>query len=221
MLLHLVMLNAVRNDACSPKTAGRQLDSPKEQDARGVGQGDQQGVNMAQRRKTVQRVLILGIGNIIMSDDGVGAKVVQELQRDYRFPTGVDIVDGGTLGLALLPLFEGRSHVIMVDAVETGRQPGFCVRLAGDELPSALETKLSPHQMGLKDLLGAAQLLGGPLPELVLIGVQPKSLAVGAELTTEVHLQVETMKGAVLKELDRIGTHVEPVTKSTSFRWDQ
>lgn len=175
---------------------------------------------MGQVRKSVPRILILGIGNTIMSDDGVGAKVVQELQREYRFPTEVDVVDGGTLGLSLLPLLEGRSHVIVIDAVETGKQPGFCVRLVGEELPSALETKLSPHQMGLKDLLAAAQLLGHPLPELVLIGVQPKSLAVGAELTAEVHLQVETMKGAVLKELDRIGTQIEPVTKSVSFRRD-
>lgn len=176
---------------------------------------------MTQRGKSTSRVLILGIGNTIMSDDGVGAKVVQELQREYRFPTGVDVVDGGTQGLALLPLFEGKSHVIMVDAVETGKQPGFCVRLAGEEIPSVLETTLSPHQMGLKDLLGAARLMGHTLPELVLIGVQPKSLALGSELTAEVCLQVETMKGAVLKELDRIGTHVEPVSKSPSFRWDQ
>ncbi|BCO11159.1 Hydrogenase maturation protease [Citrifermentans bremense] len=176
---------------------------------------------MAQRGKCMPRVLVLGIGNTIMSDDGVGAKVVQELQREYRFPAGVDVVDGGTLGLALLPLLEGKSHVIMVDAVETGKQPGFCVRLVGEELPSALDTKLSPHQLGLKDLLGAAQLMGRTLPELVLVGVQPKSLALGSELSAEVNLQVETMKGAVLKELERIGAHVEPVSPPPSYRWDQ
>lgn len=167
------------------------------------------------------KILVLGIGNTIMSDDGVGAKVVQELQREFHFPSGVDVVDGGTLGLDLLPLFEGRSHVIMVDAVETGKRPGSCVRLTGAELPAALEAKLSPHQIGLKDLLGVAQLTGRALPELVLIGVQPKSIAVGSELTAEVNLQMETMKGAVLKELERIGAHVKPLAKSPLFRWDQ
>lgn len=176
---------------------------------------------MAQRRKSMPRVLVLGVGSTIMSDDGVGAIVVQELQREYRFPAGVDIIDGGTLGLALLPFLEGKSHVILVDAVETGRPPGFCVRLAGDELPCALDTKLSPHQMGLKDLLGAAQLIGNTLPELVLVGVQPKTLALGSELSAEVNLQVETMKGAVLKELERIGAHVEPLSPPPSYRWDQ
>lgn len=171
--------------------------------------------------KSSPRILVLGIGNTIMSDDGVGAKVVQELQREFHFPSGVDVVDGGTLGLDLLPLLEGRSHVIMVDAVETGKRPGSCVRLTGEELPAALEAKLSPHQIGLKDLLGVAQLTGHALPELVLIGVQPKSIALGSELTAEVNLQVETMKGAVLKELERIGAHVKPLAKFPPFRWDQ
>jgi len=150
-------------------------------------------------------VLVLGIGNTVMSDDGVGVKVVQSLQEQYRFPDHVELLDGGTLGLDLLPKLEGISRLIIVDAVETGSAPGTCVRLSGDELPIALETKLSPHQMGLKDLLAVARLLGHAPGEMVLIGVQPGSIEMSTELTPAVEAQVEAMKGAVLRELENFG----------------
>ena len=154
-------------------------------------------------------VLVLGIGNTVMSDDGVGVKVVQLLQNEYRFPDHVEVLDGGTLGLDLLPKLEGIDHLIMVDAVETGKEPGTCVRLSGEELPIALETKISPHQMGLKDLLAVARLLGHIPREMVLIGVQPGSIEMSTELTPAVEAQVEAMKAAVLRELEACGVHAE------------
>lgn len=164
-------------------------------------------------KNSTPKVLVLGVGNLVMGDDGVGIRVVQQLQREYCFPKEVEIVDGGTLGLDLLPVLEGRSHLIMVDAVETGKEPGTCVRLAGEELPIALETKISPHQMGLKDLLSVARLMGQAPGEMVLIGVQPGSIQMGTELTHEVSLQVESMKGAVLKELTGFGVRCRPVSR--------
>jgi hydrogenase maturation protease len=140
-----------------------------------------------------------------MSDDGVGVKVVQRLQREYRFPDSVEVLDGGTLGLDLLPKLEGIDHLIVVDAVETGQKPGSCVRLAGEELPIALETKVSPHQMGLKDLLSVAQLLGQSPAEMVLIGVQPGSIEMDTELTPEVEAVLDTLIDNVLAEIRNIG----------------
>lgn len=154
---------------------------------------------------TSPRVLVLGIGNLVMSDDGVGVKVVQHLQREYRFDENVEIMDGGTLGLDLLPKLEGIDHLIVVDAVETGRKPGTCVRLAGEELPIALETKVSAHQMGLKDLLSVARLLGHSPGEMVLIGVQPGSIEMDTELTPEVEVILPVLVGNVLNELEKIG----------------
>lgn len=151
-------------------------------------------------------VLVLGIGNLLMCDDGVGVRVVQELQRSYCFPGDVKVVDGGTLGLDLLPMLENVTHLILVDAVETGRKPGTLIRLSGAELPIALETKLSPHQMGLKDLLAVAELMGHSPREMVLIGVQPGSIHMEAELTAEVEARFEEMTAHVLLELERWGT---------------
>jgi hydrogenase maturation protease len=150
-------------------------------------------------------ILILGIGNLVMSDDGVGVRVVQRLMHEYRFPGYVDIMDGGTLGLDILPRLEGIERLIVVDAVETGQAPGTCVRLFGDEIPVALETKISPHQMGLKDLLSVAMLMGHAPREMVLVGVQPGSIEMGTELTCEVEAKVENMIDNVLDELHKWG----------------
>lgn len=150
-------------------------------------------------------VLVLGIGNLVMGDDGVGVLVAQRLQQGYRFADNVEIMDGGTLGLDLLPKLENITNLIMIDAVETGQKAGTCVRLCGRELPIALETKVSPHQMGLKDLLAVSELMGHSPKEMVLIGVQPGSIEMEIGLTAEVEAQLESLISNVLAELDNWG----------------
>jgi hydrogenase maturation protease len=155
-------------------------------------------------------VLVLGIGNLVMSDDGVGVMVAQRLQQGYRFPDNVEVIDGGTLGLDLLPKLENITNLIMIDAVETGQMAGTCVRLCGKELPIALETKLSPHQMGLKDLLAVSELMGHSPKEMVLIGVQPGSIEMEIGLTAAVESQLETLISNVLTELANWGISAIP-----------
>ncbi len=155
-------------------------------------------------------VLVLGIGNLIMSDDGVGVRVVQRLAAEFRFPPPVTVLDGGTLGLDLLPRLEGVERLLVVDAVETGDVPGTLVRMVGDEIPVALETKVSPHQMGLKDLLAVASLQGFAPREMVLWGVQPERLDLGMELSPAVADRVDYLVDAVLKELARWGAAALP-----------
>ena len=156
-------------------------------------------------------VLVLGVGNLVMSDDGVGVMVAQKLQQSYRFPDNVEILDGGTLGLDLLPKLENISNLILIDAVETGKKAGTCVRLSGQELPIALETKISPHQMGLKDLLAVSELMGHVPKEMVLIGVQPGSIEMEIGLTAEVEAQLDTLVSNVLIELENWGVSALPV----------
>lgn len=157
-------------------------------------------------------VLVLGIGNLVMGDDGVGVMVAQQLQQGYRFPDNVEIMDGGTLGLDLLPKLENITNLLMIDAVETGHMAGTCVRLCGQELPVALETKLSPHQMGLKDLLAVSALMGHSPQEMVLIGVQPGSIEMEVGLTAEVEAQFETLVSNVLAELAFWGVAATPAS---------
>jgi len=150
---------------------------------------------------TTPTVLVLGIGNLVMGDDGVGVRVVQKLQREYRLPEYVDVMDGGTLGLDILPRLEGIERLILIDAVETGKKPGTCIRLVGDEIPQALETRVSAHQMGIKDLLAVSRLTGHIPQEMVLVGVQPGSIGMDTELTPEVEAKVDVMLANVLNEL--------------------
>jgi len=156
-------------------------------------------------------VLVLGVGNIVMSDDGVGVMVAQKLQQSYRFPDNVEILDGGTLGLDLLPRLENKTHLILIDAVETGKKAGTCIRLYGQELPIALETKISPHQMGLKDLLAVSELMGHSPQEMVLIGIQPRSIEMEIGLTPEVEAQLGSLVTNVLTELENWGISATPV----------
>jgi hydrogenase maturation protease len=150
-------------------------------------------------------VLVLGIGNLVMSDDAIGVMVAQRIQKEYCFAENVEVMDGGTLGLDLLPKLENITNLIMIDAVETGKEAGTCVRLTGQELPIALQTKLSPHQMGLKDLLAVSELMGHSPKEMVLIGVQPGSIEMEIGLTTEVEAQLDFLIANVLSELANWG----------------
>jgi hydrogenase maturation protease len=156
-------------------------------------------------------ILVLGIGNLIMSDDGIGVRVVQLLAERYRYPAGVTILDGGTLGLDLLPKLEGVERLLVVDAVETGQPAGTLVRMAGEEVPIVLETKVSPHQMGLKDLLAVAMLQGFAPREMVLLGVQPALIELGTDLSEAVAARLETLADNVLAELAEWGVRPLPL----------
>lgn len=146
-----------------------------------------------------------------MTDDGVGVRVIQRLSEGYEFPPEVEVMDGGTLGLDLLAHLEGVDRLLIIDAVETGGPPGTVVRMAGEDIPIAFESKLSPHQMGLKDLLAVSLLQGVAPPEMVLLGVQPGNIELGTELTQPVEEQLETLVGKALHELEVWGIKAKPV----------
>jgi len=140
-----------------------------------------------------------------MNDDAAGVLVVQALAEKYEFPEELTLLDGGTLGLDILPYLEGVDRLLVVDAVETGDPPGTIIRMTGDDIPLALATKVSPHQMGLKDLLLVADLQGYAPGEMVLWGVQPGSIEMDIELSPEVAQSMETLQQRVLEELESWG----------------
>jgi hydrogenase maturation protease len=132
-------------------------------------------------------VLVLGVGNVLLSDDGIGVHAVRRLATDPSSETPqVRIVDGGTLGLELLPLVDDARALLLIDAVELGAPPGTVVLLRGEDLRDHLGGKMSAHQAGVGDLVAVARLLG-KLPERTsLVGVQPAALDVGLELSPPV-----------------------------------
>ena len=146
-----------------------------------------------------------------MNDDAAGVRVVQALVEKYNFPPDVKVMDGGTLGLDLLPHLEGVDRLLVIDAVETGAAAGTIVRLNGEDIPLALATKVSPHQMGLKDLLLVADLQGYSPPLMVLWGVQPESIEMDIEMSPAVAEAVPVLELKVLEELAGWGIHAERI----------
>ncbi len=140
---------------------------------------------------TARRGLILGIGNLLLQDEGVGVHVIQALARaagtpEGALPPGTETVDGGTLGLDLLPLLDGVDGLVLVDAAQLGREPGTVAVLRGDELARVLGGHISAHQVGVADLLGAARLAGALPGRVSLVAIQPAVVAPGLALTPEV-----------------------------------
>jgi hydrogenase maturation protease len=160
----------------------------------------------------VTDILVLGLGNILLGDEGVGVRVAEHLLDQFEFPEGVRVMDGGTLGLDLLPYVEDASRLLVVDAVQARQPPGTLLRLTRDEIPLFLDAAMvSPHQEGLHDLLAVAALKGCLPDEVVFWGVQIESLGVGLELSRPVATQVEALADKVLEELAR--WEVVPVAK--------
>ncbi len=164
--------------------------------------------------RKVGKALVLGLGNILLSDEGLGVRVVQRLRESHRFSPEIRVMDGGTLGLDLLPYLEGVDHLLVIDALEMGEEPGTIIRLVGDEVPASLSTKISPHQMGLADLLAAARLQGLYPQEVVLLGMQPGSIDTGLDLSPPVEAQVDRLIDEVLIELQ--GWGYEPCRREGS-----
>ncbi len=144
--------------------------------------------------------LIIGLGNPLRGDDGVGPRVVAELQR-RGLPEGVAAVDGGGGGLDILRLLEGWERAIIVDAADIGRRPGEFVRFTPEEarlLPADLS--LSVHTAGLADALALARALGQPLPSIVIYGVQPERMDWGEGLSPAVEETLPALLQAILSE---------------------
>ena len=92
--------------------------------------------------------LVLGVGNVILGDEGIGVRAVEELQRRYSFPDDVELLDGGTSGIELLRYFDDIEHLLIVDAVSAGHPPGSVLRVEGEDVPATFETRITPHQLG-------------------------------------------------------------------------
>jgi hydrogenase maturation protease len=150
-------------------------------------------------------LLVLGLGNVLCGDDGTGAVAVHLLERRYRVPDGVQVLDGGTLGLSLLPYLEQAEQAILVDAIRAEYPPGTLVRLEGDDVAPAVAARLSVHQVGVVDLLDAARWRGRLPKHLVLLGLVPQSLELGVRRTAAVEAALPSLVEAVVAEARALG----------------
>lgn len=150
-------------------------------------------------------LLVLGLGNVLLEDDGVGALAAQRLIEEYEIPNDVRVLDGGTLGLALLPYVEDAERLILVDAVRADAPAGSLVRLDGEDVPPAVATRLSPHQVGVSDLLDGARWLQRLPSELVLLGIVPQSIELNVGLSMPVQSALGALIATVVAEARELG----------------
>ncbi len=162
-------------------------------------------------------IAVFGIGNVLLSDDGVGVHAVNKLKSEYDFPESVELIDGGTKGLDLLPLFENRDKVLIIDAANFKKEPGTIDIVEGDRIPSFLSSKLSVHQIGLPDMLFAAKLMEIMPSEICLIGIQPMSMETAYEMSDVISKRIEALIDKVLEKLKEWEVNVAPKKSTATY----
>jgi hydrogenase maturation protease len=155
-------------------------------------------------------LLVLGLGNVLCGDDGVGVLAVRMLAERFEIPPGLRVLDGGTLGLGLLGHFDDAEEVLLVDAVRADAPPGTLVELAGEDVPPAVRDRLSVHQVGVADLLDALRLLGSYPRRLRLLGLVPGTLELGLARSPAVERALPALLDAVVERIGAAGHALVP-----------
>jgi hydrogenase maturation protease len=158
------------------------------------------------------RIKVLGVGNLLWADEGFGVRCIEALGEAWEFPPEVELLDGGTLGLALIPLLQDATHVLVFDAVDHGGEPGTLFVARGQEIPRFMtRDKMSIHQAGMNDVLAMLDMLGHRPQAFTVIGVQPVELAdYGGSLTPRVHALLPQALALGLEELAAWGVTLRP-----------
>lgn len=152
-----------------------------------------------------QKILILGLGNLLLRDEGLGVHALALLSERYDLPESVQCADAGVLGLQILSLLQGVTRLLVIDAVQAGQAPGTLVRLAGKEIPKTLSLKLSMHEIALSDILALSLLEESAPPQLVVWGMEPATIETGVGLSAVVTARLPGLIDAVIGELDGWG----------------
>jgi hydrogenase maturation protease len=153
-----------------------------------------------------KQVTVLGVGNILLSDEGFGVKVVLKMMQNYQFPENVCLVDGNVLGLNLLGTISDSDYLIVVDAIKNNEAPGTIYRIDAQDIPKRIRAKNSLHQVDFLEALTLCRALDRVPKTVVIFGVEPKDIeTVQDKLTPEIKNQINPVIDMVLAELTKIG----------------
>lgn len=157
--------------------------------------------------KDAGRALVLGVGNILMGDEGLGVRVVELFERDYDLPEGVACVDGGVAGVSLSGYFKDYTHIIIVDAVSSGAAPATIHCFRGTEIKDIPPTATTAHQIGIKELIAISR-FEGACPDIILIGIVPRDISFSMGLTPSVEAALPKAAQMIMDELCALGFEV-------------
>lgn len=150
-----------------------------------------------------RKIVVIGVGNLLLKDEGAGIHVLQALEKK-NLPPGVQLFDGGVSGIGLLDFFQGASKALLIDAADMNRKPGTVLRFTPEDLRAqAQEIKFSVHDIGVAEVLELAKALGQSPEEVVIIGIQPKEIDWGTDLTPEVQASIPEVLQIIQEEITR------------------
>ncbi len=157
----------------------------------------------------MKKILVIGMGNVLMQDEGVGVRAIEELESRYLIPEHVALMDGGTTGMELFEPIRNCDQLLVADAVNTGAPYGSLVRIANGDIPAFFQTKISNHQLGLSDLLALLALKDAVPEHVAIIGMVPHSLENKLGLTVEAAAGLARMVEMLVSELADLGVTLE------------
>ena len=155
-------------------------------------------------------IVVLGVGNILLTDEGLGVQVVEDLKANYAFTPQISLIDGGTMGMELLTYMRGMKKILLIDAVNGGEAPGTIYEFPHRELEQYFTDHISVHEVGMQDILRIRAIQENPLEDAIVIGVEPESLDVGFEPSAPVQKALPEVKERVLRVLREWGVQIEP-----------
>ncbi|MBD3275959.1 MAG: hydrogenase maturation protease [Candidatus Marinimicrobia bacterium] len=159
-------------------------------------------------------IVILGLGNYLMQDEGVGVHLARIIEANYQFEPEISVIDGGTMGLDLMPYFEENERVLIIDAMDADKPPATVFTLQNDSILAQLKTKLSLHHLGLSDVLGTIKLLDMEPSEIFLLGIQPAEITTSIELSDTISNKLPAIIDIILEKLRAWDVRVKPVSES-------
>ena len=155
-------------------------------------------------------IVLLGVGNILLTDEGLGVHVVKDIKESFTFTPAITIIDGGTMGMELLTYMRGMKKILLVDAINGGEPAGTVYEFTHKELEQYFTEHISVHEVGMQDILRIRAIQEEPLEDAVVIGVEPESLEIGFEPSEVVQRVLPEVKDRVLNVLRQWGVQVEP-----------
>ena len=159
-------------------------------------------------------ILVLGVGNILLGDEGAGVRVVEHLEDRYDFSEQVEFVDGGTAGLELLSCLDDKDHLIIIDAIIDEETPGTFKKMVLEDPPAFFQNRISPHQLGLSEMLSCAAMTDNLPGNISLYGIIPLTLETGLDLSEEVAAVVEDISRQVIDDLQALGVEITEKTQA-------
>ena len=162
-------------------------------------------------------VTILGVGNVILKDEGFGVRVAEYLDHHYTFPDSVQIVDGGTLGIELTQYVTGTNKLLVIDSINGGAEPGTVFRFHNDAIMEHFQDKLSAHEVGIQDVLALLTVTGHKIPDVIVIGAQPFDVEAGVGLSEGMQALLPQIVEQALKDLSSWGIEAQRKESAGDF----